>query len=361
VTTFLALSMVGLVTGCVYALTATGLVVTYTTAGVFNVAQGAMGMIAAFTFWQLWQGWHVPLALALLVVLGVLAPGFGVLVERLLFRRAAGAPADQTLAITLAMLLVLLGVANAAWPPVEPRMMPRWAGDGSVRLGALRLSATQLVAIAAAVAVAVALRLLFTRTRIGLAMRAVVDDPDLLAMNGLEPARVQQLAWALSSFLAALAGVLLAPLVQLNILNLTLLVVNGYAAAMVGRLRSLPLTAAGALGLGLASSYSIGYLPDLGLARFGWLQSTLQQGLPMLLLFAVLVVLRPDRLRTAAPGHFFDVITNGFGVMPAYGPIIQAPDRWRIIGYIRALQLSQNAKLPDVPPDMQSQIQSGAQ
>jgi branched-chain amino acid transport system permease protein len=301
VTTFLALSMVGLVTGCVYALTATGLVVTYTTAGVFNVAQGAMGMIAAFTFWQLWQGWHVPLALSLLVVLGVLAPGFGVLVERLLFRRAAGAPADQTLALTLAMLLVLLGVANAAWPPVEPRMMPRWAGDGSVRLGALRLSATQLVAIAAAVAVAVALRLLFTRTRIGLAMRAVVDDPDLLAMNGLEPARVQQLAWALSSFLAALAGVLLAPLVQLNILNLTLLVVNGYAAAMVGRLRSLPLTAAGALGLGLASSYSIGYLPELGLARFGWLQSTLQQGLPMLLLFAVLVVLRPDRLRTATP------------------------------------------------------------
>jgi len=298
VTTFLALTTVGLVTGCIYALTATGLVVTYTTAGVFNFAQGAMGMIAAFTFWQLWQGWDLPLWLSLLVVLGVLAPGFGVVSERLLFRRAAGAPADQTLAVTLALLLVLLGLANAVWPPTEPRVMPRWAGDGSITVGILTISATQLVAVGTAIAVAIGLRLLFARTRLGLAMRAVVDDPDLLAMNGLEPARVQQLAWALSSFLAALAGVLLSPLVQLNILNLTLLVVNGYAAAMVGRLRSLPLTTLGALGLGLASAYSIGYLPELGLTRYPWLQSTLQQGLPMLLLFAVLVLMPPDRLRS---------------------------------------------------------------
>jgi branched-chain amino acid transport system permease protein len=117
VTTLLALTLVGLVYGCIYALTATGLVVTYTTAGVFNFAQGAMGMVAAFSFWQLWQGWHMPLAVSLLLVLGVLAPGFGLLAERFLFRRTVGAPADQTLAVTLAMLLVLIGVANAVWPP----------------------------------------------------------------------------------------------------------------------------------------------------------------------------------------------------------------------------------------------------
>jgi branched-chain amino acid transport system permease protein len=300
-TTFLALSVVGLVSGCIYALTATGLVVTHTTAGVFNFAQGAMGMLAAFTFWQLWQAWHLPLWLSLLLVLLVLAPLFGILVERVLFRRTAGAPADQTLAVTLGLLLVLLGAAQALWPPQDPRVLPRYAGDGSLTLGSLVVSASQLAVVATAVAVAIGLRLLFSRTRVGLAMRAVVDDPDLLAMNGLEPVRVQQLAWALSSVLAALAGVLLVPLVQLNILNLTLLVVNGYAAAMVGRLRSLPRTVAGALGLGLASAYSIGYLPSLGLSRFQGLQSSLQQGLPMLLLFAVLVLLRPDRLRGSSP------------------------------------------------------------
>ncbi len=68
-----------------------------------------------------------------------------------------------------------------------------------------------------------------------------------------------------------------------------------------------------------------------------------------------------DRLRNAPPGHFFDVITNGFGAMPAYGPILQVQDRWRIIGYIKALQLSQDARLSDVPADQQNQIQGGGQ
>lgn len=63
-----------------------------------------------------------------------------------------------------------------------------------------------------------------------------------------------------------------------------------------------------------------------------------------------------DRLRNAPPGHLFDVISNGFGTMPAYGPILQVPDRWRIAGYIRALQLSQNGRLDDVPPDQRNQI-----
>lgn len=297
-TTFLALTVAGLVTGCIYALTATGLVVTYTTTGVFNFAQGAMGMIAAFGFWQLWRGWGWPLWVALPMIVFVAAPLFGVLAERVLFRRMSGAPPDQSLAATLGLLLVLIGVANAVWPPSEARVLPRWAGEGSVSVGVLRLSASQLVVVGSAIVVAVALRLLFVRTRIGLAMRAVVDDPDLLAMYGLEPVRVQQLAWALGSSLAALAGVLLAPLVQLNILNLTLLVVNGYAAAMVGRLRNLPQTVLGALGLGIAISYSIGYLPGLGLSDFRGLLSTLQQGIPMLLLFVVLIVLPGDRLRT---------------------------------------------------------------
>ncbi|MCU1601683.1 MAG: inner-rane translocator, partial [Frankiales bacterium] len=297
--TFVALTIVGLVSGCIYALTATGLVVTYTTAGVFNFAQGAMGMVAAFTFWQCWQGWGLPLWLSLLLVVGVLAPLFGLLVERVLFRRAAGAPPDQTLATTLALLLILLGFAYAVWPVRDPRVLPRYAGSGSLTFLGITLSATQLLIIASTVGIGVLLRLLFSRTRLGLAMRAVVDDPDLLAMNGLEPARVQQLAWALSSTLAALSGVLLAPLVQLNILNLTLLVVNGYAAAMVGRLRSLPKTAVGALGLGLAGSYAIGYLADLTFIPQRY-QQTLQQGLPMLLLFVVLIAMRPDPLRAGA-------------------------------------------------------------
>ncbi|HWA66381.1 MAG TPA: ABC transporter permease, partial [Mycobacteriales bacterium] len=158
-TTFVALTLVGLVTGCVYALTAAGLVVTYTTAGVFNFAQGAMGMMGAFSFWQLWQAWHIPLGFSLLIVLGGFAPLFGVLVARFLFNgRSAGA--DQSLALTLALLLVLLGAASAIWKPTTARSVPSWAGNGSITIGILNINAMQLLIIATAVAIAIGLRLM---------------------------------------------------------------------------------------------------------------------------------------------------------------------------------------------------------
>jgi mono/diheme cytochrome c family protein len=64
-----------------------------------------------------------------------------------------------------------------------------------------------------------------------------------------------------------------------------------------------------------------------------------------------------DRLREAPPGHFFDVITNGFGAMASYASRVPVPDRWAIIAYIRALQLSQHATLTDVPPAERRSLQ----
>jgi mono/diheme cytochrome c family protein len=68
-----------------------------------------------------------------------------------------------------------------------------------------------------------------------------------------------------------------------------------------------------------------------------------------------------DRLREAPPGYFFDVISNGFGAMPDYAAQISPQDRWAIIGYIRALQLSQNGSLDDVPAGERSKLASGGQ
>jgi mono/diheme cytochrome c family protein len=64
-----------------------------------------------------------------------------------------------------------------------------------------------------------------------------------------------------------------------------------------------------------------------------------------------------DRLRQAPVGHFFDVVTNGFGAMPSYAAQIPVQDRWAIIAYIRALQLSQDATINDAPPDAQAQLE----
>src|SRR5258708_13495498 len=100
---FMSYLVVGLIIGCLYALTASGLVVTYTTSGIFNFAHGAIGMFMAFTYWQLAVGWHVPWPLPLLIVLGVLAPALGAAIEPVLIRPLYGASLGLTLLAPLAM------------------------------------------------------------------------------------------------------------------------------------------------------------------------------------------------------------------------------------------------------------------
>ncbi|MBV8160902.1 MAG: ABC transporter permease [Acidimicrobiia bacterium] len=129
------------------------------------------------------------------------------------------------------------------------------------------------------------------RTRVGIAMRAVVDDRDLTALNGGRPSRVSALSWAIGTMLAALAGILLGPTLGLNVLVLTFLVIDAYAAAIVGQLMSLPLTYAGAFALGLGEAYAVGYLPTTGFL------SHIKPSLPMIFLFAVLLFLPQVRLR----------------------------------------------------------------
>ena len=292
-TIFLTYTIIGLVVGSVYAIAASGLVLTYTTSGIFNFAHGAIGMVAAFAYWELRvnRGWPAPLAL--LTVIGVLAPAVGAVIERLVVRRLRGASIEVTLVVTLGLLISLLYLAYYLWDPTLGRPFPRFFDGSNVRLLAVNVSYHQLTVVAAAGVVAVGLRLLLHRTRMGLAMRAVVDDPELLALNASEPDRITAVSWALGAALAALAGVLIAPLVTLDALTLTLLVVNAYAAAMFGRLRSLPMTFAGGLGLGLLVTYATGYLPQTDL----W--NRLAAGLPTLALFAVLLVLPPAGVRAA--------------------------------------------------------------
>jgi ABC-type branched-subunit amino acid transport system ATPase component/branched-subunit amino acid ABC-type transport system permease component len=289
---FLTFSVIGIVSGCIYALTACGLVVTYSTSGVFNFAHGAQGMFAAWVYWQLRvaEGW--PTWAALLVVIGVVAPLMGALIERALIRPLHGSAADLPLVVTLGLLLFLVGIANLLWKQTIIRTLPPFFPGKYVGVFGFNVSYHQIVVLTVALAVAVALRRFFAGTRIGIAMRGTVDSPVLIALAGGSPVRIQRLSWMLGSSLAAVAGILLAPIVSLSVIQLTLLVINGYAAALIGRMRSLPLTVAGAMVVGLGSSYLVGY------SNSDFLQET-QLILPMIVLFVTLIVLKPARLRGA--------------------------------------------------------------
>jgi len=295
-TTWLNFTVIGVVYGCIYALTASGLVVTYTTSGIFNFAHGAIGMIAAWVYWQLRIGWHWPTWLALVVVLGVLAPLFGAAAERVLVRPLYGAAVDLTLVVTLGLFLFSIGSTNVIWKQTIIRVLPQFYRGHATKILGFHVTYNEIIVVVVAVIAAGVLRMLFTRTRTGIAMRAVVDNPDLLAMAGGPPVRIQQLSWALGAIMASLAGILLAPIVTLTVIPLTLFVINGYAAAMVGRLKSLPLTVVGALVIGIGTSYAVGYAPG-GFLRY------IQLIIPMILLFLVLIVpwFPPARLRMAVP------------------------------------------------------------
>jgi branched-chain amino acid transport system permease protein len=122
-------------------------------------------------------------------------------------------------------------------------------------------------------------------------MRASVDNPELLRLFGGKPGQVAALAWMIGLSLAGLGGILLVSTVGLDYYALTLLVINAYAAAMLGRLKSLPLTFVGAMGLGLLSSYVTGYVQVDGVL------SQAKFVVPALFLFVVVVALPQAQLR----------------------------------------------------------------
>src|SRR5581483_232824 len=136
--------------------------------------------------------------------------------------------------------------ADGIWNTTETRYLPDIA-PGQFRLFGVVVTWYEVGVLLVSIGVAVGLRLLFTRTRAGITMRAIVDDPELTARAGASPTRTAAMSWALGAALAALAGILIAGgrLEQLDQFNLTVLVISGYAAAVVGRLKSLPLTVAG--------------------------------------------------------------------------------------------------------------------
>lgn len=290
---FLSFTIVGIVTGSVYAVAASGLVLTYVTSGIFNIAHGAIGMLMAFTYWELrvHQGWPAPLALV--VVVFVIAPLLGAGIERTLIRGLRGASVATSLVVTVGLMVGLMGLAQLIWDPRDARQLSGFFAPGGFRVSGVFVRWHEVLTILAAAGVALGLWLLLARSRIGVAMRAVVDDRNLAALNGARPARVMQVSWALGASTAALAGILLAPVLQMNVLVLTLLVVNAYAAAMVGRLRSLPLTFAGALALGLIESYAVGYVNLTGPL------AGLRPSLPTVFLFVVLFAMPESRLRAA--------------------------------------------------------------
>ena len=280
----------GLVDGAIYGLASAGLVVTYRTTGIFNFGYGALATAAAYLFYFLHVAHQMPWVPAFIISVPVFGVVLGLGMERLA-RSLAVQPLVYKIVGTLGILVAVQGLATIMYGvdtiPVGSYLP---GANNSVHVLGVYILYSQLTIAATAVAVVVLIYMTFRLTRIGLLMRAVVDDPDLLAIEGTSPSRVRRIAWIMGSMLAALSGVLLLPEVGLDPLSLTLLVVFAFGAAAVGAFASIPLAFAGGILIGVGTSVISKYV-----VQISWLAG-LPNSLPFILLFLALLVLPRWRL-----------------------------------------------------------------
>jgi branched-subunit amino acid ABC-type transport system permease component/ABC-type branched-subunit amino acid transport system ATPase component len=311
----LSLVVAGAVAGGLYAIMASGLVLTYQASGVFNLGHGAVAFASALTYHVLNQpreagGVGLPIAVAGLIAIGVVAPLIGWLLDVALFRKLASAPEAARLvggigvliALPAACLLLIdlingmfgTDLPNAAGQSgtSPPGLGPVPARSYSLTTG-VAVSSDQLAVVAAAALSATGLWYLLRRTRLGLETRAGVDRPVLARLRGIDTDRSSRIVWSLSSGLAGLAGVLIAPMFDLSAITFHMIVFTSFTAAVAARLRSVPVAFAAGIGLGVVQNLVYGYAPDV-LADVSGFRSSV----PFILLF-VLMFFVPARGRAA--------------------------------------------------------------
>jgi ABC-type branched-subunit amino acid transport system ATPase component/branched-subunit amino acid ABC-type transport system permease component len=284
----------GLTAGAIYGLAGVGLVLTYKTSGVFNFAHGALATVSAYLFWTLHVDHGVAWPLAAAICILVLAPLMGLVLERL-GRRLIAAPLTLQVGGTVGLLLLIEAAVVLLYNQQQTRAVTPFLAHGSTDVAGTIVQWSDVVTFGVAVALTIALSLAIHYTRRGLAMKAVVDAPDLLDLGGTSPTATRRLAWVVGAMLVSASGVLFAPLLSLDPYQLTLLVVQAFGAAAIGRFRSLPLTFLGGLAVGVLASLATKWFTTGILAG-------LPPAMPFVVLFVVLLV-TPRRLLPHAPAR----------------------------------------------------------
>ncbi|MEV5850552.1 ATP-binding cassette domain-containing protein [Streptomyces sp. NPDC051985] len=280
----------GLAAGSVYGLAAFGLVLTYKTSGVFNFGQGALASASAFLYYFLAVQHGVPWPVAVLVCVFVFGPLLGLALE-FVARRLAGAAPTIVVLGTVGVLLAIQGTLDLIYPPGPIREVHQFLPTSTITMAGTKVAWSQIITFLFGVVVVCALTLYLRRARLGLAMRGVVDGPELLGLTGQSPARVRRAAWVIGTTLASASGVLIAPLVPLDSTSMTLLVVTAFGAAAIGAFSNLPLAYLGGLVIGVGQA-----LLQKEFVQSTGVSSGFAPALPFLVLFVLLVAaprLRP--------------------------------------------------------------------
>ena len=264
----LQLVISGVAQGCIYGLIALGFVLIYKATETVSFAQGELMMLGAFgglvgmtmlgfPYWL-----SVPCAIAGMAL-------FGMVLERLVIRPILGQPAFSIVMLTIGIGYVARGAitmvpgigteTNALPVPYKDEII-KFGGD-AMGIGALVLNIEHMVVIAATAALCAVLFVVFRYSKLGIAMQAASQNQLAAYYMGIPVQRLNGIAWAMAAGVAAIAGLLLAPITFVHA-NMGFIGLKAFPAAVVGGFGSLPGAIVGGLVIGLVESFAGFYLPD---------------------------------------------------------------------------------------------------
>ena len=251
----------GISQGCIYGLIALGFVLIYKATETVNFAQGELMMLGAFLGLSGTAVLGLPYWAAIAAALLAMAV-FGFVLERAVLNPILGQPAFAVVMVTIGIGFIARGVVT---------MIPGWGTDthmleapfrGEVlRAGGLVIAAEHLVIIAATVVLAAVLYVFFRYSRVGVALQAASQNQLAAYYMGIPVRRLNGLIWAISAAVAALAGLLLAPLTFVHS-NMGFIGLKAFPAAVVGGFGSLPGALVGGIVIGVVEALSGVYLPE---------------------------------------------------------------------------------------------------
>ncbi len=228
----------GIIQSGFYALAAIGLVLVFGVMRVVNFAHGELVMIGAYTVWYVHAQNHVPYLLTVVLAIALVA-GIGLLMERFLFRPMINDPLGG-LICSIGVLFILQVIASFLGGEGPSKQVPPPFEGTMIIQDSIRIPYQRLFSITVSVAALVVLWYFLTRTRLGWALRAVSQDREAAALQGISSVRISMIAIGVGAGLAGLAGALIAPLTNINPHMGHNVIITAFIVTIVGGIGSLP-------------------------------------------------------------------------------------------------------------------------
>ena len=254
---FIDLMSNGLLVGLMYALVAVGFVLIYKATSIINFAQGDLVMLAGYAAAVMLGLRGLPLWLMVLILcIGMVALGF--VLERTILRPMIGQPLVSVIMVTIGLSFVLQGLVAIIWGAGTRRLeLP--VPLAPYVIGPVFISPINVVAAVIALVFLIAFGLFFTRSRFGIAMRAVADDQQAAMVVGIRVSRVFALSWAIAGLAAAAGGIIWGNMLGASAL-LSLIGLKVFPVVILGGLDSIGGAIVGGLIMGAVESVAAGYL-----------------------------------------------------------------------------------------------------